>query len=109
MVNWSVVLVVLYGIYYTILEPFAGSTWFIILGIPKIALARLFFLQVPYAWAAAIGLHILGWVMQVREAFTACAIRSSVLAPPFPFNTFSDDSWNILLSGPPMQSHRQSL
>ena len=29
--------------------------------------------------------------------------------PPFPFNTFSDDSWNIPLSGPPMQSYRQSL
>lgn len=91
--NWSVVLVLLYGLYYTILEPFAGASWTVILGVPKIALARLFYLYVPHAWAPAIGLHLLGWVVQIwfghhmmerkRPALLDSLLQSLVLAGLF--------------------------
>lgn len=76
--NWAALVVIVYGVYYTVLEPFAGASWFVCQGIPVIVVARLFFIHVPYAWAPAIGLHILGWVMQVSLMPVIVPIQSDV-------------------------------
>lgn len=62
--NWGLLVLILYALYYMILEPFAGATWGILLGIPMWLTATAFAQHVPYAWAWAIGLHILSWYLQ---------------------------------------------
>lgn len=56
----------LYGLYYTILEPFAGLSWCAILGLPLLWSCHAFQEYIPYAWAYAIAAHFIGWFMQVR-------------------------------------------
>lgn len=65
--NWGLLVLILYALYYMALEPFAGATWGIFLGIPMWLTATAFAQHVPYAWAWAIGLHILSWYLQASS------------------------------------------
>ncbi len=64
--NWGALVLVLYGLYYTALEPFAGASWSGLLGVPMWLTATAFQQHVPHAWAWALGLHVLSWFVQVR-------------------------------------------
>ena len=66
MLNWGAVLLALYCAYYSALEPFAGASWGAVLGVPMWLTATAFCQHVPYAWAWALGVHILSWFMQVN-------------------------------------------
>ena len=66
MINWGLLVLILYALYYTALEPVAGLSWGVLLGIPMWLTATAFYQHVPHAWAWALGLHILSWFLQVR-------------------------------------------
>lgn len=68
-VNWGLLVLILYTLYYMALEPFAGATWGLFLGIPMWLTATAFCQHVPYAWAWAAGLHVLSWFLQVIMPF----------------------------------------
>ena len=67
-INWGLLVLVLYALYYTALEPVAGASWGALLGIPMWLTATAFYQHVPHAWAWALGLHILSWFAQVGHA-----------------------------------------
>ena len=75
MPNAALVLLALYALYYTALEPFAGLSWGVLLALPMWLSATAFAQRVPYAWAWAIGVHALSWFAQARP------IRCSALVP----------------------------
>ena len=65
MINWGLLVLILYALYYTALEPAAGLSWGVLLGIPMWLTATAICQHVPHAWAWALGLHILSWFLQV--------------------------------------------
>ncbi len=65
-INWGLLVLILYALYYTALEPAAGLSWGVLLGVPMWLTATAFCQHVPHAWAWALGLHILSWFLQVR-------------------------------------------
>ena len=67
-INWGLLVLILYALYYTALEPVAGASWGTLLGIPMWLTATAFYQHVPHAWAWALGLHILSWFAQVSHA-----------------------------------------
>ena len=69
MINWGLLVLILYALYYTALEPVAGLSWGVLLGVPMWLTANAFYKHVPHAWAWALGLHILSWFLQVRVSF----------------------------------------
>ena len=71
-INWGLLVLILYALYYTALEPVAGASWGALLGIPMWLTATAFYQHVPHAWAWALGLHILSWFAQVGHAPLAC-------------------------------------
>ena len=91
--NGAFVFLALYSLYYVLLEPFAGATWAVAMAVPLWATAEAFRDAVPTAWAWALGLHILSWVLQVhfghtvaekrRPALHDSFLQSLVLAPLF--------------------------
>jgi hypothetical protein len=66
MPNGALVLLVLYTLFYTALEPVAGLTWGALLALPMWLTATAFQQRVPYAWAWALGVHALSWFAQAR-------------------------------------------
>ena len=66
-INWGLLVLVLYALYYTALEPAAGLSWGVLLGAPMWLTATAFQQHVPHAWAWALGLHILSWFLQVQR------------------------------------------
>ena len=66
MPNAALVVLALYALYYTALEPFAGLSWGVLLALPMWLSATAFAQRVPYAWALAIGVHVLSWFAQAR-------------------------------------------
>ncbi|KAL6777351.1 hypothetical protein ACKKBF_B21185 [Auxenochlorella protothecoides x Auxenochlorella symbiontica] len=91
--NGAFVITALYGIYYTVLDAFAGLSWSLCVGLPAWAGAVAFRSRVPNAWAWAILIHVLSWVMQIlpghiwaekrRPALLTSFFQSVVLAPLF--------------------------
>ena len=67
MPNGALVLLVLYTLFYTALEPVAGLTWGALLALPMWLTATAFQQRVPYAWAWALGVHALSWFAQARR------------------------------------------
>ena len=82
-INWGLLVLVLYALYYIALEPVAGASWGALLGIPMWLTATAFCQHVPHAWAWALGLHILSWFAQVGHAPLACPSQlcASALVP----------------------------
>lgn len=82
-----------YGLYYLSLEPVVGSLWLALVGLPTWVTATWFRAAVPNAWAWAIGLHVLSWVVQIalghqrferrKPALLDSFFQSLVLAPLF--------------------------
>ena len=60
------VVLALYVLYYTAVEPFAGLSWGVLLALPMWLIATAFAQRVPYAWAWAIGVHVVSWFVQAR-------------------------------------------
>ncbi|BDA43170.1 Uncharacterized endoplasmic reticulum membrane protein YGL [Coccomyxa sp. Obi] len=81
--NWGLLVLILYSLYYMALEPFAGATWGLLLGIPMWLTATAFAQYVPYAWAWAIGLHILSWYLQVEVGHILIEHRKPALLDSF--------------------------
>lgn len=77
------VLLALYSLYYLLLEPFAGATWAIAMAVPLWATAEAFQHAFPNAWAWALGLHILSWVVQVHFGHTVAEKRRPALLDSF--------------------------
>ncbi len=99
-INWGLLVLILYALYYTALEPAAGLSWGVLLGVPMWLTATAFCQHVPHAWAWALGLHILSWFLQVRlyhalvcsiaevsltrlekQAESSCSMCSDVIRP----------------------------
>ena len=70
--NGSAVLLGGYSLYYLLLEPVAGLSWATLVALPLWAGANFFRAAVPQAWAWAVGVHVLGWFMQVGVGWTGC-------------------------------------
>ena len=80
-INWGLLVLILYALYYTALEPVAGASWGALLGLPMWLTATAFYQHVPHAWAWALGLHILSWIMQVCHAQLPCPLQLWVPDP----------------------------
>ena len=65
-INWGLLVLILYALYYVALEPGAGLSWGLLLAVPMWLTATAFYQHVPHAWAWALGLHILSWFLQVQ-------------------------------------------
>lgn len=59
--------VLAYSLYYLSLEPVAGLSWSALVGLPLWLTASAFQAQVAKAGLWALGVHVFGWYMQVRE------------------------------------------
>jgi uncharacterized membrane protein YGL010W len=81
--NWAVVGFLLYTAYYVILEPFAGLSWGVILGIPVVGSCTYFQQHVPHAWAWALGAHLLAWFMQIEVGHIMIEHRRPALLDSF--------------------------
>lgn len=91
--NASFALILGYAIYYIVLDAVAGASWAVCIGLPMWWSSEAFRDVVPGAWAWAVGIHILGWVMQIypghmlaekrRPALMDSFFQSLVLAPLF--------------------------
>lgn len=88
--NLTLVVSALYSIYYTLLEPFAGLSWSIILGLPLMWSSNILQQHVQYAWAIALVVHILGWFMQVPIHPTFGRL-ASLIAVAHASNVFQDE------------------
>ena len=86
-INWGLLVLILYALYYTALEPVAGASWGALLGIPMWLTATAFYQHVPHAWAWALGLHILSWFAQVGHAPQAALPSSAPLLLSLPVST----------------------
>ena len=80
-INWGLLVLILYALYYSALEPVAGASWGALLGVPMWLTATAFYQHVPHAWAWALGLHILSWILQVGHALPACPSQLCPSAP----------------------------
>ena len=91
--NASFALIMGYAVYYTVLDVVAGASWSVCVGLPMWWSSEAFRDVVPNAWAWALGVHIVGWVMQIypghmlaekrRPALMDSFFQSLVLAPLF--------------------------
>ena len=81
--------VAVYTLFYVGLEPFAGFTWCLSTGIPCWLTATAFSQHVQYAWAYAIGLHILSWWAQIHLGHIMLEHRKPALLDSF----FQVTSW----------------
>ena len=91
--NGSFLLLAGYALYYLTLEPLAGASWAACTALPMWATANAVRKTIPHAWAWALALHILAWVVQVyfghvvaekrRPALMDSFFQSLVLAPLF--------------------------
>lgn len=75
--------VVVYSLFYTGLEQFAGITWCLSTGIPCWLTATAFSQHVPHAWAYAIGVHILSWWAQIHLGHIMLEHRKPALLDSF--------------------------
>lgn len=75
--------VAVYTMFYVGLEPFAGFTWCLSTGIPCWLTATAFSQHVQYAWAYAIGLHILSWWAQIHLGHIMLEHRKPALLDSF--------------------------
>jgi len=82
-INWGLLVLVLYALYYTALEPAAGLSWGVLLGAPMWLTATAFQQHVPHAWAWALGLHILSWFLQVEVGHIMIEHRKPALLDSF--------------------------
>lgn len=74
---------VVYSLFYLGLEPFAGLTWTLSTGIPTWLTATAFSQHVPYAWAYAIGVHLLSWYAQIHVGHIMLEHRKPALLDSF--------------------------
>jgi uncharacterized membrane protein YGL010W len=65
--NVAFFIVVAYCLYYLTLEPVAGLSWSVLVGLPLWLTATAFQQQVHKAGLWALGIHVFSWYMQVRE------------------------------------------
>lgn len=63
--NPAAILVLVFTTYFAILEAFGGLTWGAFVGVPVWLTATWLYQHVAYAWAWALGVHILSWFLQV--------------------------------------------
>lgn len=64
--NAAFVAMVGYSLYYLVLEPVAGLSWSLCVGLPLWLSASAFQQQVANAGLWALGVHVFSWYMQVR-------------------------------------------
>ena len=60
--------VCIFTAYFTLLEPFGGLSWGVLLGLPLWLSATYTYQHVDRAWAWAIGTNSVGWFMQVQPS-----------------------------------------
>lgn len=87
----SIILLILYHIYYLYLHVGVGFISLIFYSILLYS-SNIFYCQIDYAWIWAIGIHILSWILQIvghricegnQPAFLTGAIQSFLMAPIF--------------------------
>ena len=87
----SIILLILYHIYYLYLHLVVGFISLIFYSILLYS-SNIFYCQIDYAWIWAIGIHILSWILQIvghricegnQPAFLTGAIQSFLMAPIF--------------------------
>jgi len=66
---------VAYSLYYLLLEPAAGLSWSLCVGLPLWVTASAFQQHVAKAGLWALGVHVFSWYMQVRAAVQRCSIE----------------------------------
>lgn len=87
-------LTALYAAYYVALEPIAGTTWTLCVGVPLCLTATAFQAALaPNAWSWALAVHVFSWYAQIhpghvvfekrRPALLDSLFQSLVLAPLF--------------------------
>lgn len=81
--NLSFILLAIYFLYYLTLDFFAALTWSIFVRVPLWLTANLAVQTLPYAWAWAIGVHILGWYMQIHPGHALLEHRKPALLDSF--------------------------
>lgn len=64
--NVAFFVVAAYCLYYLTLEPVAGLSWSVLVGLPLWLTATAFQQQVHKAGLWALGIHVFSWYMQVR-------------------------------------------
>lgn len=92
-VNMSLIGLLCYTGYYIQLDPFAGVSWGIFIGLPVWILANATWAFVDLGWLWAVGAHIFSWYMQIhfghmilegrKPALMDSFFQSLVLAPLF--------------------------
>ena len=93
--NLGALALIAYSAYYVALEPIAGTSWFVMCGLPMWLSASWFESAVGWdaAWRWALALHVLAWYAQIhpghvvfekrRPALLDSLAQSLVLAPLF--------------------------
>lgn len=92
-INSSLVGLICYAVYYTMLDQHAGITWGLFIGLPIWILANATWAFVHVGWLWAVGAHIFSWYMQIhlghmvlegrKPALLDSFFQSMVLAPLF--------------------------
>eukprot|EP00877_Chromochloris_zofingiensis_P012010 jgi/Chrzof1/7062/Cz02g09110.t1 len=92
-INAPAIVAALYTLFYLCLEPFAGLTWSLFVGVPMWIAATAFQQLVPNAWMWALGVHIFSWYMQIhpghailegrKPALLDSLVQAFALAPLF--------------------------
>ncbi|GAX73463.1 hypothetical protein CEUSTIGMA_g915.t1 [Chlamydomonas eustigma] len=77
--NASCLLVVMYSLYYLSLEPVAGLTWMLIVGLPLWLTSTAFYDQVANAMYWALLVHVLSWYMQIHPGHALLEKRKPAL------------------------------
>jgi len=77
--NGAAVVYAAYSLYYLKLEPFAGLTWSLFVGLPIWLTSTAFQQQVPDAWTWALGIHIFSWYMQIHPGHSVLEGRKPAL------------------------------
>lgn len=81
--NWAFVLAAGYSLYYVALEPLAGLSWALFIGVPSWLGAEAFRQSVPHAWAWALGIHVFSWYMQIVPGHAWAEHRKPALTDSF--------------------------
>jgi len=91
--NASCALIVVYSLYYLSLEPVAGLTWMLAVGLPLLITSTAFYNQVAHAMYWALLVHVLSWYMQIhpghallekrKPALVDSLVQATSLAPLF--------------------------
>ncbi|GIL70304.1 hypothetical protein Vretifemale_1116 [Volvox reticuliferus] len=68
-----------YSAFYLLLDPFAGASWALVVGLPLAWTATAFSAAVPRAQLWALAVHVLGWYLQIHPGHAVLERRKPAL------------------------------